>query len=62
MCDIYRYKAKRGLVDEFDGKDCFYLIGRQENAYLCVPCKPEYKVTIFPTGILEEKTQKIWKV
>jgi hypothetical protein len=59
MCDIYRCKARRGLVDEFDGKDCFYLICHQENAYLYVPYKPEYKVTIFPIGILEEKTQKI---
>jgi hypothetical protein len=49
----------RGLVDEFDRNGCFYLIGHQENAYLCVPYKPEYKVTLFPIGTLEEKSQKI---
>ena len=31
----------RGLVDKFDGKDFFYLIGHQKNIYLCVPYKPE---------------------
>jgi hypothetical protein len=48
----------RGLVDEFDGKDCFYLIGYQENACLCVPYKLEYKVTLFPIGALEEKPRR----